>query len=73
MSKRINDGKARTSVPASPEPTAAPAPRVPTRLPVDEFHGQGGSYVMEGGLRRRAVQADTASDTATATKDTTKD
>lgn len=69
MSKRINDGKARTSVPASPEPTAAPAPRVPTRLPVDEFHGQGGSYVMEGGVRRRAVQTDTD----TATQDTTKD
>lgn len=36
-----SDGKARASVPAQTP-----------RLPVDEHHGLGGSYVLENGRRR---------------------
>lgn len=49
MVKRTDiDSKAGVPASAEPQVTAVAAP-----LPVDEFHGVGGSYVIEHGVRRR--------------------
>lgn len=51
MTKKTADNTA-PATPATPAGDApAPAPAFP--LPVDEFHGVGGEYVMENGVRRR--------------------
>lgn len=37
----------------APAEAATPAPAEAFPLPVDEWHGKGGEYVIENGVRRR--------------------
>lgn len=48
MSKKP-DSQTPAAEPAAP----APAPTPPHPLPVDRWHGVGGEYVIENGVRRR--------------------